>query len=309
MEQNLERGEVVNARSFLTLMKSCGDGDMQAIITTAFAEARLELASGNGDEAVDLLERLRPDVEHLCSHEFSDSLELALGYVFAQLGRCESAAPWIRSGKVSTSPHGAAVRRPFTLMVYGKLLAAAGEFQLLDSVARTMPIRFGAFASLLGRIHAKVLEGIAARHLGRTEDALALMKEAVELSRPDGLIFSIAEYGGLVSNLLRMLRRVDPNDHYVERIAVLAERIRKNSAPAENRTIKNGPLTRREREIMQLVLQGKSNPDIARALGVSDSSVQKMLSSVYAKLGAANRAEASRRFTLEYGADQNFAKR
>ncbi|KAB8143355.1 response regulator transcription factor [Chloroflexia bacterium SDU3-3] len=52
------------------------------------------------------------------------------------------------------------------------------------------------------------------------------------------------------------------------------------------------PLTPREREILQLLGQGLSNKMIARDLGVSDHTVKFHVSSIYAKLGAANRAEA-----------------
>ena len=54
------------------------------------------------------------------------------------------------------------------------------------------------------------------------------------------------------------------------------------------------PLTRREREIVQLVAEGKSNADVARELWVSEQTIKAHLSNAYRKLGVSNRTEAAR---------------
>ena len=54
-------------------------------------------------------------------------------------------------------------------------------------------------------------------------------------------------------------------------------------------------LTAREREVLQQVSQGLSNKMIARVLHISEHTVKFHVSSIYAKLGAANRTEAVNR--------------
>jgi two-component system response regulator DesR len=54
------------------------------------------------------------------------------------------------------------------------------------------------------------------------------------------------------------------------------------------------PLTERERAILRLAEQGRSNQDIALALELSPGTVRNYLSEAAQKLGAANRVEASR---------------
>jgi NarL family two-component system response regulator LiaR len=53
-------------------------------------------------------------------------------------------------------------------------------------------------------------------------------------------------------------------------------------------------LTKREREILQLVAEGYSNAQLARMLWVTEQTVKFHLSNVYRKLNVSNRTEAAR---------------
>ena len=51
-------------------------------------------------------------------------------------------------------------------------------------------------------------------------------------------------------------------------------------------------LTERERDVLELVAQGRSNPDIARRLGISEKTVRNHVSTIFAKLEVLGRPEA-----------------
>jgi two-component system, NarL family, response regulator DevR len=64
-------------------------------------------------------------------------------------------------------------------------------------------------------------------------------------------------------------------------------------SPVESHANEAG-LTRREREILQLVAEGHSNAQLARMLWVTEQTVKFHLSNIYRKLDVSNRTEASR---------------
>jgi DNA-binding NarL/FixJ family response regulator len=72
------------------------------------------------------------------------------------------------------------------------------------------------------------------------------------------------------------------------------------TANADRRTVDGGgremvqSLTPREREILQLVAEGRPTAELAKELWVSQQTIKFHLSNIFRKLGVANRTEASR---------------
>ena len=54
-----------------------------------------------------------------------------------------------------------------------------------------------------------------------------------------------------------------------------------------------GGLTEREVEVLRLVAEGRSNPDIARALVLSQKTVERHLSNIFTKLDVPSRTAAA----------------
>lgn len=72
----------------------------------------------------------------------------------------------------------------------------------------------------------------------------------------------------------------------------VARRLMAFFAPGRSTALPFGELTAREREILELVAQGRSNPDIAKTLYVSPKTVRNHVSNVFAKLQVTDRAQA-----------------
>ena len=86
-----------------------------------------------------------------------------------------------------------------------------------------------------------------------------------------------------------------PTEDLIEAIRIVASG-ETAIAPEIQQFIKDDPLppplTEKQLAILQSVTRGLTNPDIAKQFGISPVSVKKHLTVIFAKLGAASRAEA-----------------
>ena len=114
-----------------------------------------------------------------------------------------------------------------------------------------------------------------------------------------------AELGNDMHSVIYMVKRSElntidgswPDDIYAK--AATYEKHLKNIKAQHRQTcesVSKPPVkfSKREREILRYICQGLTNMEIANTCFISISAVKKTLYNIYAKLGAANRAEAVR---------------
>jgi two-component system nitrate/nitrite response regulator NarP len=112
----------------------------------------------------------------------------------------------------------------------------------------------------------------------------AQLLAAAELN-PEGMVLKTSDPGLLTESMDAVVaggRWVDPE---------IAERTRQAQAKAASAP----PLTRRERELIELVRQGLRNRDIANELGVTEGTVKVYLHAIFDKLQVENRTELALR--------------
>ena len=103
--------------------------------------------------------------------------------------------------------------------------------------------------------------------------------------RPEGMVLKTSDPGLLTECMDAVVageRWVDPE---------IADRTRR----AQERADSAPPLTRRERELIELVRQGLRNRDIATELGVTEGTVKVYLHAIFDKLQVENRTELALR--------------
>ena len=93
-----------------------------------------------------------------------------------------------------------------------------------------------------------------------------------------GALLKNIDYGDLVATI----RTIAAGGHIV---APEIQRMMRESPPAEE-------LTERQHVILQAMVRGLTDTDIAGELGMKPNGVRDAITKIYAKLGAANRAEA-----------------
>jgi two-component system nitrate/nitrite response regulator NarL len=103
--------------------------------------------------------------------------------------------------------------------------------------------------------------------------------------RPEGMVLKTSDPGLLTEAMDAVAagsRWIDPE---------IADRTRR----AQERADSTPPLTRRERELIELVRQGLRNRDIATELGVTEGTVKVYLHAIFDKLQVENRTELALR--------------
>jgi serine/threonine-protein kinase len=124
---------------------------------------------------------------------------------------------------------------------------------------------------------------VLSQHL-EAEYALRLIEET-----PDGVGYLLKERVGRVEQLVEAIRRVGAGECVIDRAVVdelLANRRRADPA---------AELTSREREILALMAEGRSNQGICGALWLSPKTVEAHIRNIFAKLGMTAAVEDNRR--------------
>ena len=104
----------------------------------------------------------------------------------------------------------------------------------------------------------------------------------------------IVEKGSVAGELTRSLRAVQSGDYWIggERVANLVTKLReltaKAAAGAERKTY---GLTPRELEVVNSIVEGCSNKDIAKEFTISEETVKRHLSNIFDKTGVSTRLE------------------
>jgi len=97
--------------------------------------------------------------------------------------------------------------------------------------------------------------------------------------------------GSGTENIARAVHTVANGDAlYSETIARRLQAFFSNAA--ELHPVPFPELTPREREVLEFIAQGRTNPDISRTLGLSEKTIRNLVSSVFSKLHVAERSHA-----------------
>jgi len=125
---------------------------------------------------------------------------------------------------------------------------------------------------------------------------------AIAAACPETKVLILTTYGSsddiaraLAAGARGVVIKTAPDTSLVSAIRQVAAG-KKAIAPEVARMLKSEPpaeaLTERQQEILQALVRGLTNPDIATAYGISLDGVKAHLRTIYAKIGAANRSEA-----------------
>jgi LuxR family maltose regulon positive regulatory protein len=147
-----------------------------------------------------------------------------------------------------------------------------------------------------------VLQCLALEKLGRVDEALEFLQQAIKLAEPDGWVRPFIESGRPIAELLERLAVQKGVTNHVQLVLnrfPTHEELPADTAASASRTITDSkaglaePLTRREFDVLKLLAQRLQTKEIAARLFVSPETVKTHLKNLYQKLDVKNRREAA----------------
>jgi len=181
-------------------------------------------------------------------------------------------------------------------IVLARILIAQGR---LDETTRLLP-RLLEAAEAGGHtsraIEVLVLQALAVQAQGDTNQAITTLEWALSLAEPGGFIRIFVDEGPSMARLLyeAAARGIAPD--YARRLLTafpVAEP--EHADPSETQASNSElvePLSERELEVLQLIAEGLTNPEIASRLFLSLNTVKAHARNIYGKLGVHSRTQA-----------------
>jgi LuxR family maltose regulon positive regulatory protein len=176
-------------------------------------------------------------------------------------------------------------------LVLARVLIAEGKpdqaLRLLERLlaAAEATERMGSVIEILS------LQALALWARDEKERAVSTLARALSLAEPEGYVRTFVDeglpMGELLSEVLEAQQRrhlsLDIPVHYLRKLLAALEQVAPGAMPPGAELAE--PLSERELEVLTLVAAGKTNPQIASALFVAQSTVKTHLSNLFRKLG------------------------
>ena len=216
-------------------------------------------------------------------------------------GKLEAASQWAVERRLDTDGESSLLNEiDFFLLrdyiLYARILIAQGQLDeatdLLQHLLKT--------AEMGGRtskeIEILILQSLASQARGDTTRAIATLERALTLAKPGGFVRIFVDEGQAMERLLyEALKRGISPDYVRQLLSAFPSIEIEKTGSSRSQTPDYGlvePLSERELEVLQLIAEGLTNPEIAARLYLSLNTVKVHTRNIYGKLGAHHRAGA-----------------
>jgi len=302
--------------------------EAEMILRGYLALARIQQARGRSAQALQTVEAFMRLGQQ---RGFASALLARGAAVRAQLvlaqGDLPAAIRWLEASGVSATEE-LSYAREQVYFVLARVRIAQGRDQPTASyLSEALGVleQLGADAEAKGRmrgvLEALVLRALAFQVQGDSAEAVAVLAQALALAEPEGFVRLFLDEGAPMIALLRRSQQHPLAPHaYIATLLAAAREASAPTAPTAPGTpgtpsgvardpsslsssfLRSRPprppsplleaLTRREREVLQLLMDGASNREIAEQLVLSVNTVKKHVWNICGKLGVRSRTQA-----------------
>jgi LuxR family maltose regulon positive regulatory protein len=227
--------------------------------------------------------------------------DIIMGRFYARLGLTEKVAPWLRQEREDLETN--SQFRGFDTLIKVICLLAEKKYPAALQALELAQAKSEVRTFLLGVLEMAALEAVIRHQLGDGDGAFRALKRACDTARPNALVTPFVELGepmySLVNSILKARPEIEgiPQDWlstirrdasaFAKKRSLVAARYSGRELPAPE-------FSEHELAILNYLSQGRTAEEIAGEMGISDNMVKSVIRSLYAALGAANRAGAIR---------------
>lgn len=257
-------------------------------ICANFLLIRLAIVSGDIDGALSQLRDLEKSVSEISNPILDTSVEICKGYIYACLGQVERIPYWLQTGGMTDADmfiQGLA----YSHIVYGKAVMLSGKYLELEMLTESFHKQFSIFSNQLGFIHNGIFLAVAKKHLYGLKSGVDVLSETLSMARCDDLVMPFIENAPFITDLMKTILMVHPNDPYLTRIFKGCENYNK---ALQKKNSDKVTLSNKEKEVLTLVAEGLSREAIAKQLVISQGTVKTHLQNIYTKLDVNGRVSA-----------------
>ncbi len=212
-------------------------------------------------------------------------------------GQLDAAQRWAQALALTTNSE-VTYSNESDLIIFARLLIAQGQFNAADRLIDRLLTSIQNGGRGQRTIEVWVLRAVVLEALKQSAEALKALSHALDLAKPEGYVRVFVEAGPSVARLLLQKMKDAPENlkQYIGDIlaAISPETVVRVATPAAPLTQSPliEPLSDREVEVLQLIDQGLSNPEIAAKLVLSTGTVKVHTHNIFSKLAVTSRTQA-----------------
>jgi LuxR family maltose regulon positive regulatory protein len=271
-------------------------GDVVHIGSSNLCLVRVLFSSGDLPGAEEVIQSMENTArEYVMPHWNLLQLSAWQVRIWLAQGKLKAASQWV--GECELDPDGVPTYlHEAEYTVFARILIAQGR---LDEATTLLQRLLGA-AEAGGRISRAIemltLQALAFQAGGDTAQAITATERALSLAEPGGFIRIFVDEGPPMARLLyeALSRGIAPD--YVRRLLAAFPNVEleqpESTKPQVSEAELIEPLSERELEVLQLITEGLTNPEIASRLFLSLNTVKAHARNIYGKLGVHNRTQA-----------------
>jgi len=200
------------------------------------------------------------------------------------LGQREAAARWASDYQ----PVRAQPLHDYEECTLVRILLSTGELESVPGILRPIMEKSVAAGRMQTYLEVTILLGLYHQAQGNTAVALEWLEKSLKLAAPEGYIRIFLDEGQPLLDLLPKIRLAAPR--LVD--AILSAKPASTEARSTPLDKLPDPLSNQEHRVLQLIIAGKSNAEIAAILVISIGTAKWHVHNVLRKLGVNNRPQA-----------------